>query len=151
MVRRYAAVFPAAGEEMRVPQECLAEMGLAQGTRVVVEATPGRLLLTPFWDVQAVRSDLGAIARDLAAIRGRLRRVAGLLPGPSGAGLPNPVISVTPEMPEMPETLETPEMAEVGADLLGTLECILADDLEPALAKLQEAVAVTLGELGGME
>ena len=136
MMRRYAAVFPAADGEVRVPQECLAELGLAQGTRVVLEATPGRLLLTPFWDVETVRADLGAIARDLDEIRGRLRRVTGLLPE-------------TPPQPSEPP--EPPEVAAVGADLLGTLECILADDLDPALAKLQEAVAVTLGQLGGME
>jgi len=138
MVRRYAAVFPAEDEELRVPPECLAEMGVAPGTRVVLEATRGRILLSTFWDVQTVRSDLGTIARDLEEIRGRLRRVAGLLPEPGGMG--------TAKIPE-----EAPEIATVGADLLGTLECILADDVEPALAKLQEAVAITLGQLGGIE
>jgi hypothetical protein len=139
MVRRYVAVFPVAGgEELRVPSEYLAEMGVAPGARVVLEAAPGRILLSTFWDVQKVRSDLGAIARDLEEIRGRLRRVAGLLPELTGGG--------AAKMAE-----ETPEIAEVGADLLGTLECILADDVEPALAKLQEAVAITLGQLGGLE
>jgi hypothetical protein len=127
MVRRYAAVFPAVGEEVRVPPECLAEMGLAEGERVVVEVMPGKLLFTTFWDVQAVRSALGGIARDLAEVRARLRHVAGLLPEPPEAG--------------------EAAVSDLGADLLGTIEVILADDLEPALTKLQEAVAVTLGPL----
>jgi hypothetical protein len=141
MVRRSMEIFPTEGDrrdEVRVPPECLAEMGIAPGTRVVVEATPGRLLLSTFWDAREVRSDLGAIARDLEEIRGRLRRVAGLLPEPRAAGTAEP-------------TPGTPEISEVGADLLGTLECILADDIEPALVKLQEAVATTLGQLGRFE
>src|SRR5262245_3939307 len=100
MVRRYAAVFPAAGEEVRVPSDCLAEMGLTEGERVVVEATPGKLLFTAFWDVQAVRSALGGIARDLAEVRTRLRHVAGLLPEPMEGEA---------------------AVSELAADLLGTL------------------------------
>jgi antitoxin component of MazEF toxin-antitoxin module len=134
MVRRYATVFPSRGEEVRLPPECLAEMGLAEGTRVVLEASPGRLLLTPFWDLPTVRSDLGTITDDLKEVRARLRRVAGRLPAPTE--------SSEPERPD------TPEMFAVGLDLLGTLECILADDLEPALAKLQEVVVLTLGQMG---
>jgi antitoxin component of MazEF toxin-antitoxin module len=136
MVRKYAAVFPARGEEVRLPPECLAEMGLVEGTRVVLEASPGRLLLTPFWDVRAVRSDLGTIATELEEIRARLRRVAGLLPKP-----------LADAEPDRTDGTDPTEMFAVGIDLLGTLECLLADDLEPALAKLQEAVTLTLGQL----
>jgi antitoxin component of MazEF toxin-antitoxin module len=131
MVRKVASVFPSRGEEVRLPPECLTEMGIAEGARVVLETRSGRLLLTPFWDVRTVHSDLGTIASELEEIRARLRRVARLLP----------------ESAESPAP-ETPEMFAVGIDLLGTLECILADDLEPALAKLQEAVTLTLGQLG---
>jgi glutathione S-transferase len=121
-MRRYGTLFSASEEEeIRVPAECLAELGLAEGARVVVEAVPGRLLVTPYWDAQAVRADLDAIARGLAGLRGRLRRVAGLLPPPADADS---------------------AAADPGADLLGTLECILVDDLEPALAKLRQAVAL---------
>ncbi len=134
MVRRYAVVVPSEGEEVRIPAECLAEMGVVLGARVAVETMPGRLLLTPFWDVQAVRSDLGTIAHDLEAIRARLRRVAGLLPEAA-------------EEPE--EAVAAPALFELGADLLGTLECILADDLGSALAKLDEAVTLTLGQFEG--
>jgi hypothetical protein len=131
MMRKYASVFPSRGEEVRIPSECLAEMGIAEGARVVLETRPGRLLLTPFWDLRTVHSDLGTITSELEEVRARLRRVARLLPEPA----------------ESP-ALETPEMFAVGIDLLGTLECILADDLEPALAKLQEAVTLTLGQMG---
>lgn len=134
MVRRYAEVFPSRGEEVRLPPECLAVLGLAEGTRVVLEAGPGRLLLTPFWDLPAVRSDLGTITDDLREVRARLRRVTGLLPAPTEDS--------------DPERSDTQEMFAVGLDLLGTLECILADDLEPALAKLQEVVVLTLGQMG---
>ncbi|HZF14182.1 MAG TPA: hypothetical protein VFE33_35750 [Thermoanaerobaculia bacterium] len=120
MIRRHATIFATGEEEVRVPPGCLAELGLAEGARVVVEAAPGRLLLTPYWDVQAVRADLHAIARDLAEVGSRLRRVTGLLPEPA----------------------EPAGAAEVGADLLGTLECLLADDLDPALAKLQDAMGL---------
>jgi len=121
VIRRQATIFAAVTEEeVRVPAGCLAELGLGEGARVVVEAAPGRLLLTPDWDVQAVRADLHAIARDLTEARGRLRRVTGLLPEPA----------------------EPSDAAQVDADLLGTLECLLADDLEPALAKIQEAIGL---------
>lgn len=129
MIRRYATILAAGKEdEVRVPPGCLAELGLDAGARVVVEAAPGRFLLTPAWDVQAVRADLDAIARDLAEAGRRLRRLTGLLPEPA----------------------EPADAAEVGADLLGTLECLLADDLDPALAKLRDAMGL-LQELGGEE
>jgi hypothetical protein len=134
LMRRTATVSADPGEGVRVPSDCLAELGLGEGARVVVEAIPGRLLLTPYWDVQAVGADLGEIARDLEEVRGRLLQLAGLLPETA--------------VPEAAESALGPLKAEsAGADLLGTLECILADDLEPALAKLQEAVALTR-ELG---
>src|SRR5262249_45668760 len=121
VMRRQATVVSSPDEEMRVPPGCLAELGLGEGARVVVEVTPGRLLLTPYWDAQAVRADLDGIARDLTEVRRRLRRVMGLLPEPA----------------------EPAASAEAGAELLGTLECLLADDLDPALAKLQQAVALS--------
>jgi antitoxin component of MazEF toxin-antitoxin module len=130
VIRRQATIFSAPEEEVRVPPGCLAELGLGEGARVVVEVAPGRLLLTPYWDAAAVRADLHSIARDLAEVRRRLRRVTSLLPEPA-------------EPDGAAEGAES--TAEVGgADLLGTLECLLADDLDPALAKLQEA----LGSLG---
>jgi hypothetical protein len=126
-MRRTATLSSTPNEEVRLPADCLAELGLGEGARVVIEAIPGRLLLTAYWDARAVGADLGEIARDLEALRSRLLRLAGLLPEPA--------------VPEAAEAALAP--LDAGADLLGTLECILADDLEPALAKLREAVALT--------
>lgn len=151
MVRKYAAVFAARGEEIRVPAECLVEMGLAEGERMVVEALPGRLFLTPFWDAQAVRGDLREIARDLEAIRSRLRRVAGVLPDLSGSAEEEEPFPGFPAAGAAAGAAGPPVAsgaAAAAADLLGTLECILADDIEPALAKLLEAVALASGQAG---
>ncbi|HTQ80639.1 MAG TPA: hypothetical protein VMM92_11625 [Thermoanaerobaculia bacterium] len=129
MVRRHAVVFATQGEEMGVPADCLAAMGFAPGERVTVEASPGRLQLTPFWDAEAMRADLRGLALDLESLSARLREVAGRLPEPpNDADLPSPL-----------------DLNAVGTELLGALECILADDLEPALAKLRDAVDLTLG------
>src|SRR3954452_17076888 len=105
-MRRTATLSSTPNEEVRLPADCLAELGLGEGARVVVEAIPGRLLLTAYWDAQAVGADLGEIARDLEEVRGRLLRLAGLLPAPAATEAAEPVLA----------------LLNAGGALLGTLE-----------------------------
>jgi hypothetical protein len=125
MRRRPVTVRSAPENQVRVPADCLAEMGFAEGGPASVQVSRGRLVLTAPREIREVQSELGQLARELESLRDRLAEVVGELPEPADAVL----------RAEMP--------ADVGTDLLGTLEVVLNDDIDPAIQKLHAAATVT--------
>ena len=95
----------------------LQRFGFAPDQPVVVRFSEQRLEIRPVASLGAVREQMLRSVDELRAFRNKMR---GLL-----AALPR----VTDE--EL-ESGETPE-----GELLGTLECLISDDLDPAIRKLQ--------------
>ena len=125
MRRRPVTVRSAPENQVRVPADCLDELGFAEGGRASVQVSRGRLVLTAPREVREVQSELGQLARELESLRDRIAEVVGELPEPADAVL----------------RAEVP--ADIGTDLLGTLEVVLNDDIDPAIRKLRAAATVT--------
>jgi len=95
----------------------LERYGLAPDQEVVVRFRPERLEIRPRNTPEEIRQKLRAAAEELKSLRERVQGWAR-------------------ELPEVPdESLENEETLE--GELLGLLECLLGDDLEPAIRKLE--------------
>jgi antitoxin component of MazEF toxin-antitoxin module len=129
MLRRPVTVHAALENEVRIPADCLAEMGVPEGGPASVQAARGRLVLVTPRSVRQVQAELWELARGLEDLRDRLTEMCRELPEP-----PDPMLRA-----EVP--------ADVEADIQGTLECVVSDDLDPAIEKLRAAAAVTAQEL----
>ncbi|MFL6192786.1 MAG: hypothetical protein ACJ75H_01345 [Thermoanaerobaculia bacterium] len=101
----------------------LRRFGFEPGLEVILRFEKERVEICPRHSLEQVRKGLDSAARELKELRDRIQAYGRALP-------PAP-----DENPESPETLE--------AELLGLLECLLADDLDPAISKLQ-----SVAELG---
>jgi hypothetical protein len=97
----------------------LKRYGLAPGQEVVVRFRPERLEIRPRNTPEEVRQKLKGAVQELRSLRERIQGWTLELP------------AVSDEALESGETLE--------GELLGMLECLLADDLEPAIRKLESA------------
>jgi hypothetical protein len=95
----------------------LERSGFGPGQRVLVRFGPGRLQVLPFTTTQEVRDGLALVAKDLRLLEARIRELLIRLP------------TLSDEQLETGETLE--------GELQGLLECLLADDVVPALRKLE--------------
>jgi hypothetical protein len=95
----------------------LKRFGFAPGQAVLVRFDQERLEILPMSSPEVVRDKLKQAAGELRAFRERMRNLVKELPSGSDEEL------------EEDGTLE--------GELLGMLECLLSDDLEPALRKLE--------------
>jgi len=111
MLRRTVRVRKAQGEgELRLPEDCLSALGLEEGTRGTVMVSPERLVLTPHLPAGHAREQLAVVAGELEIAEEELRRLArGLRRDPDS-------------------TDET----------VAVLECLLQDELLPAIRQLWE-------------
>jgi GNAT superfamily N-acetyltransferase len=107
----------------------LSAAGLPVGARLLVRLSPGRLWAGPFPEPDDVRGRCRLLAADLADFAERVREL--------DAGLPAVPAEVLAE--EGPETVES--------SIQGTLQCVLADGLEPAVRSLLEAGGLSQEEL----
>jgi hypothetical protein len=99
----------------------LQHFGFQADQEVVMRFGWGRLEILPRTSTEAARDQMLSAAGELRSLRKRMQVIA------------ETFSEVTDEELEKEETLE--------AELLGLLECLLADDLDPAIEKL-ESVAV---------
>lgn len=97
----------------------LERFGFRPGQKVLVRFAQGRLQVLPCNTTQEARDLLALAAQELREFEGRVREVLIRLP------------TVSDEQLENEETLE--------GELQGLLECLLADDLGPAIDKLESA------------
>jgi hypothetical protein len=95
----------------------LRRFGFAPDQPVVVRFSEQRLEIRPVGSLGAVRDKMLGSVAELRAFREKMRGLLESLP------------RVTGEEVESGESLE--------AEVLGTLECLIADDLDPAIRKLQ--------------
>jgi hypothetical protein len=102
------------GESLEVALE---RCGFTLDQPVVVRFAEERLEVRPLSTPEAIRDKLREKAGELRAFREKIR------------GLANELPSVSDEELEEGATLE--------GELLGMLECLLADDLDPAIQKLE--------------
>src|SRR5262245_9584404 len=129
MLRRLVTVHSAPENEVRIPAGWLAEMKLADGDPAAAQIAGGRLVLAAPRNIRQVQSELWELARGLAELRDRLAELSR-------------------ELPEPPDAMLRAEVpADVEADVQGTLQCIVSDDLDPAVEKLRAAAAVTAEQL----
>ena len=110
-------------------EEALSAAGLPAGARLLARVSPGRLSAGPFPEPDDVRGRCRLLAADLADVAERVREL--------DAGLPAVPAEVLVE--EGPETVES--------SIQGTLQCVLADGLEPVIRSLLEAGGVSQEEL----
>ncbi len=97
----------------------LQRFGFAPDQPVVVRFSEQRLEIRPVASLESVRDRMLRSVEELRAFRDKMRGLLDSLP------------RVTDE--EL-ESGDTPE-----AEILGTLECLISDDLDPAIRKLQSA------------
>jgi hypothetical protein len=97
----------------------LERFGFRPGQKVLVRFGRERLQVLPCNTTQEVRDHLALTAKELRQIEGRMREQLIRLP------------TLSDEQLENEETLE--------GELQGLLECLLADDLVPAIDKLESA------------
>ena len=97
----------------------LKRYGLEADQEVVVRFRRERLEIRPRNTPEEIRRKLKGAVEELRSLRERIQDWARELPSTPG---------------EEPEGEETPE-----GELLGMLECLLSDDLEPAIRKLESA------------
>jgi hypothetical protein len=97
----------------------LKRYGLVPDQEVVVRFRPERLEIRPRNTPEEIREKLKGAVEELKSLRERVQ-------------------GWTRELPSVPdEVLESEETLE--GELLGMLECLLTDDLEPAIRKLESA------------
>jgi len=97
----------------------LERFGFRPGQKVLVRFAQGRVQVLPCNTTQEVRDDLALAAEQMRGIEEWMRNLLIRLP------------SVSDEQLENEETLE--------GELQGLLECLLADDMAPAIRKLESA------------
>jgi hypothetical protein len=95
----------------------LKRFGFAPDQPVVVRFSEQRLEIRPVASLGAVRDQMLRSVDELRTFRERMRGLLRSLP------------------PVTDEQLESGEAAEV--EILGTLECLISDDLDPAIRKLR--------------
>jgi hypothetical protein len=95
----------------------LQRFGFAPDQPVVVRFSEQRLEIRPVASLGAVRDQMLRSVDELRTFRERMRGLLRSLP------------------PVTDEQLESGEAAEV--EILGTLECLISDDLDPAIRKLR--------------
>jgi hypothetical protein len=95
----------------------LQRFGFAPDQPVVVRFSEQRLEIRPVASLGAVRDQMLRSVDELRAFREKMRGLLAALPHLTD---------------ELLESGETPE-----GELLGTLECLISDDLDPAIRKLQ--------------
>jgi hypothetical protein len=95
----------------------LQRFGFAPDQPVVVRFSTQRLEIRPVASLGAVRDQMLRSVDELRAFRDKMRGLLESLPHVTG---------------DEREIGETPE-----GELLGTLECLISDDLDPAIRKLQ--------------
>jgi hypothetical protein len=100
----------------------LKRFGFAPDQPVVVRFSEQRLEIRPVASLGAVRDQMLRSVDELRAFRERMRGLLRSLP------------------PVTDEQLESGEAAEV--EILGTLECLISDDLDPAIRKLRSVEAL---------
>ena len=100
----------------------LQRFGFAPDQPVVVRFSEQRLEIRPVASLGAIRDRMLCSVDELRAFRDKMRGLLDSLPCATDDEL---------------ETDETPE-----GELLGTLECLISDDLDPAIRKLQSAEAL---------
>lgn len=110
-------------------KEALSAVGLADGVRLLARLSPGRLSAGPFPEPDGVQGRCRLLGADLADFAERVRELH--------ASLPDPPAEVLAE--KSPETVES--------SIQGILECVLADDLEPAIRSFLEAGGISQEEL----
>lgn len=116
-MQRIFTVTYAAGEEgLRLPESLQAELQLADGAPAVARVSRGCLMVLPWLDTPGIRMKVVDLALELEAVQERMATLARSLPD-----VPADEDAVLPE-----------------AEILGTLECVLADDLGPAIRKLRQ-------------
>jgi hypothetical protein len=101
----------------------LRRFGFQEDQKVSVLFAPDRLIIRPRGMPDAIREKLLLAAKDLQEIRDRMEELRRQLP------------------PVLDEDLEAEESAE--GELLGLLECLIADDLDPALQKMRSVSSVS--------
>ena len=97
----------------------LQRFGFVPDQPVVVRFSDQRLEIRPVASLGAVRDQMLRSVDELRAFREKMRGLLAALPHLTDEQL---------------ESGETPE-----GELLGTLECLISDDLDPAIRKLQSA------------
>jgi hypothetical protein len=97
----------------------LQRFGFAPDQPVVVRFSAQRLEIRPVASLGAVRDQMLRSVDELRVFREKMRELLAALPQLTDEEL---------------ETGDTPE-----GELLGTLECLISDDLDPAIRKLQSA------------
>jgi hypothetical protein len=85
----------------------------------------------PPWTVEFAQVILGVAARSIASAAELLERVH--------AGLPEP--------PDLADRQEGRKPYDQATDILATIECVLEDDLRPAIEALRRSAAITDAEL----
>lgn len=111
MLKRPVKVWRAKDEgELRLPEDCLNALGLEEGTSGTVLVSPDRLVLTPNLQAGHAREQLAAVAGELELAEEELRRLA--------RGMKR-----------------TPGETD---DSVAVLECLLQDELLPAIRQLWE-------------
>jgi hypothetical protein len=83
------------------------------------------------WTVARAQAALGEVACQLLAVVDRLEAIHGALPAP----------------PDIDDRQEGRKPYDVTTDVLGTIECVLEDDLRPAIEELQRSAQVTEEQL----
>jgi len=123
-------VHSAPDQEIHIPAPWLVELGLAEGQPATVEILRGRLVLTRPRDLRSVQGELTAVAEAMESLRDRLAAAARQLPEPL-------------------ETGSGSEALDLEGDILVTIECVIGDEIDPAIRKLRIAAAITPEELAG--
>jgi len=100
----------------------LSRFGFREDQKVSVLFAPDRLIIRPRGNPDAIREKLLLAAKDLQEIRDRMEGLRRQLPQVSDDDL------------EAEETVE--------GELLGLLECLIADDLDPAIQKMRSVSSV---------
>jgi hypothetical protein len=124
-VLRKPVILLTAGEdgELRLPEDCMSELGTKSGTRGMVQVSRQRLFLVPIPDVVELRAEIRAFAEELESGSATLQQILTSLP--SG---PDPLTGIT---------------RDEDVDLRTELECILHDQLRPAIQKLRRTAELT--------
>lgn len=134
MSREFAAVLSVHANQLVIEaqedwEEALSAAGLTEGARLLARLSPGRLSAGPFPVPDDVQGRCRLLGADLADFAERVRELSASLPEPPAEGLAE----------KSPETVES--------SIQGTLQCVLADDLEPAIRSFLEAGGVSQEEL----
>jgi hypothetical protein len=119
MLRKRVTLRVAEEGEIQLPRECLKGLGLDAGSRGMVQVFQQRMLLVPLLEVPEVRREIAAFAEEMETGVTALDRLLSGMPRRLGGG--------------------SEDGTEEGAEVRAALECILHDDLRPAIRKLREA------------